>query len=134
MGVGGTLSTPPPATGASPFRWALPSPILDRHRSSGRSRWRRIEEPQAALHRFSGHEGQYLTPKNVAVSLSVEAADVPEHFQLVTDEQRLKIGHETADILLAAVRQARDRPVGGGSREVCDQCGQVPDRQGQRQW
>jgi NTP pyrophosphatase (non-canonical NTP hydrolase) len=71
---------------------------------------REIEELQAALRRFAEERdwGQFHTPKNLAASLSIEAAEVLEHFQWLTDEQsrqltdeqRLKVGHEIADVLL----------------------------------
>lgn len=69
-----------------------------------------IEELQAALRRFAEQRdwGQFHTPKNPAVSLSIEAAEVLEHFQwltdeqsrALTDEQRTEVGHEIADVLL----------------------------------
>lgn len=69
-----------------------------------------IEELQAALRQFAEERdwGQFHTPKNLAASLSIESAEVLEHFQWLTDEQsrqltqeqRLKVGHEIADVLL----------------------------------
>ena len=71
---------------------------------------REIEELQAALRRFAEERdwGQFHTPKNLAASLSIEAAEVLEHFQWLTDEQsrqltdeqRQAVGHEIADVLL----------------------------------
>ncbi|MGY0611269.1 MULTISPECIES: nucleotide pyrophosphohydrolase [unclassified Luteimonas] len=69
-----------------------------------------IEELQAALRRFAEERdwGQFHSPKNLAVSLSIEAAEVLEHFQWLTDEQsrnlddarRQEVAHEIADVLL----------------------------------
>lgn len=69
-----------------------------------------IEQLQAALRRFASERdwGQFHSPKNLAASLSIEAAEVLEHFQWLTDEQsrtlsdeqRQKVGHEIADVLL----------------------------------
>lgn len=71
---------------------------------------REIEELQAALRRFAEERdwGQFHTPKNLAASLSIEAAEVLEHFQWLTDEQsrqltagqRQAVAHEIADVLL----------------------------------
>jgi NTP pyrophosphatase (non-canonical NTP hydrolase) len=71
---------------------------------------REIEELQAALRRFAAERdwGQFHTPKNLAASLSIEAAEVLEHFQWLTDgqsrqltgKQRQQAGHEIADVLL----------------------------------
>lgn len=49
---------------------------------------------------------QFQTPKNLAVSISLEAAELLEHFQWTTDnqdippERRDKIAEEVADILI----------------------------------
>ncbi|MGY1457061.1 nucleotide pyrophosphohydrolase [Luteimonas sp. A534] len=69
-----------------------------------------IEELQAALRRFADERdwGQFHSPKNLAVSLSLEAAEVLEHFQWLTEEQsrtlddarRQAVAHEIADVLL----------------------------------
>ena len=69
-----------------------------------------VQELQAALRRFAEERdwGQFHTPKNLAASLSIEAAEVLEHFQWLTDqqsqqltdEQREQVGHEIADVLL----------------------------------
>ena len=71
---------------------------------------REIEELQATLRQFADERdwGQFHTPKNLAASLSIEAAEVLEHFQWLTDEQsrqltdeqREQVGHEIADVLL----------------------------------
>ena len=69
-----------------------------------------IKELQAALRRFADERdwGQFHSPKNLAVSLSLEAAEVLEHFQWLNDEQsrdlddarRQAVAHEIADVLL----------------------------------
>jgi len=57
---------------------------------------------------------QYQTPKNLAMALSVEVAELLEHFQWLTAEQscapdecaRQEIAHEIADVQLYLVRLA----------------------------
>lgn len=68
-----------------------------------------IQTLQAALRRFADERdwGQFHTPKNLAAALSVEAAELLEHFQwltdeqsrLLSDEQRQAVSHEIADVL-----------------------------------
>ena len=58
--------------------------------------------------------GQFHSPKNLACALSVEAAELLEHFQWMTEEQsrapddaqRAKIAHEAADVLLYLIQLA----------------------------
>lgn len=58
--------------------------------------------------------GQFHSPKNLACALSVEAAELLEHFQWMTedqsrapaDAQREHIAHEAADVLLYLVQLA----------------------------
>lgn len=69
-----------------------------------------------ALRRFAAERDwdQFHSPKNLAVALSVEAAELLEHFQWLTDEQsaalppdtRAKVGEELADVLLYLIRLA----------------------------
>lgn len=71
---------------------------------------REIEELQADLRRFAEERdwGQFHSPKNLAASLSIEAAEVLEHFQWLTEEQsrqldegrRQAVAHEIADVFL----------------------------------
>jgi len=71
---------------------------------------RDIEALQTALRSFSNDRdwGQFHSPKNLAAALSVEAAELLEHFQWLTEEQsrtlsedkRMKVGEEVADVLL----------------------------------
>jgi len=67
-----------------------------------------------ALRRFAAERDwdQFHSPKNLAVALSVEAAELLEHFQWLTDEQsaalspetRARVGEEVADVLLYLIR------------------------------
>jgi dCTP diphosphatase len=69
-----------------------------------------------ALRRFAAERDwdQFHSPKNLAVALSVEAAELLEHFQWLTDEQsaalsadvRSRVAQEMADVLLYLVRLA----------------------------
>ena len=55
---------------------------------------------------------QFHTPKNLACALSVEASELLEHFQWLTEEQsrtlpeakRIAVGEEIADVLLYLVQ------------------------------
>lgn len=63
-----------------------------------------------ALRRFAAERDweQFHSPKNLAAALSVEAAELLEHFQWLTEAQsrslsadkRAAVGHEIADVLL----------------------------------
>ena len=69
-----------------------------------------IESLQAALRLFAQerHWEQFHSPKNLASALSVEAAELLEHFQWLTEEQsrslpdekRIDVAEEVADVLL----------------------------------
>lgn len=58
--------------------------------------------------------GQFHSPKNLACALSVEAAELLEHFQWMTEDQsrspgeaqRAEIAHEAADVLLYLIQFA----------------------------
>lgn len=60
------------------------------------------------------HWGPFHSPKNLACALSVEAAELLEHFQWMTedqsrapaDAQREQIAHEAADVLLYLIQLA----------------------------
>ncbi len=77
---------------------------------------RETEELQAALREFARERDwdQFHTPKNLAAALSVEAAELLEHFQWLTEEQsrtfsaekREKVGEEIADVLLYLLQLA----------------------------
>ncbi len=57
---------------------------------------------------------QFQSPKNVAMALIVEAAELVEHFQWLTEEQSYQlpadkkqaVAHEMADILIYLIRLA----------------------------
>lgn len=55
---------------------------------------------------------QFHTPKNLAMAMSIEAAEVMEHFQWLptgrelTDDKKLAVSHELADVLVYLVRLA----------------------------
>ena len=69
-----------------------------------------ISELQQTLRQFANERDweQFHTPKNLATALSVEAAELLEHFQWLTAEQsrsiptdkRAAIAHEIADVFL----------------------------------
>ncbi len=56
----------------------------------------------------------FHSPKNLASALAVEAAELLEHFQWLTeaqsralsDAQRVEVGHEAADVLLYLIQLA----------------------------
>lgn len=68
------------------------------------------------LRRFAAERDwdQFHSPKNLAMALSVEAAELLEHFQWLSDaessalspELRAKVSEEIADVLLYLVRLA----------------------------
>jgi NTP pyrophosphatase (non-canonical NTP hydrolase) len=57
---------------------------------------------------------QFHTPKNLAMSVAIEAAEIMEHFQWLTPEQganldiaaKREVAYEIADVLLYLVRLA----------------------------
>lgn len=65
---------------------------------------------QAQLRAFADERewGQFHSPKNLACALSVEAAELLEHFQWLTEEQsrsmadgkRLEVSEEIADVFI----------------------------------
>jgi dCTP diphosphatase len=69
-----------------------------------------LESLTLALRRFAADRewDQFHSPKNLASALTVEAAELLEHFQWLTEEQswnlapgkRLAVSHELADVLL----------------------------------
>jgi len=68
------------------------------------------------LRRFSAERDwdQYHSPKNIAIALSVEASELLEHFQWLTEEQShslpteklAAVGKEMADVLLFLISLA----------------------------
>ena len=75
-----------------------------------------LEDLRDALRRFAAERDwdQFHFPKNLAIALSVEAAELLEHFQWLPDlesaalpvETRAKIREELADVLLYLIRLA----------------------------
>ena len=73
-----------------------------------------LEKIKRALRKFADDRewNQFHTPKNLAMALSVEAAELVEIFQWLTEEesgkltptQRLQTEHEVADIFLYLLR------------------------------
>ena len=77
---------------------------------------RDIENLQAALRAFAQARDweQFHSPRNLAAALSVEASEVLEHFQWLTDEQsrqldadrKAQVAAEIADVLLYLLQLA----------------------------
>ena len=75
-----------------------------------------IKALQNALREFARQRewDQFHSPKNLAAALSVESAELLEHFQWLTDEQshnfsddkRAKVAEELADVMLYALQLA----------------------------
>ena len=75
-----------------------------------------LAELRDALRRFAAERewDQFHFPKNLAIALSVEAAELLEHFQWLPDvesaalpaETRTKVREELADVLLYLIRLA----------------------------
>jgi NTP pyrophosphatase (non-canonical NTP hydrolase) len=75
-----------------------------------------LAELRDALRRFAAERAwePFHSPKNLAIALSVEAAELLEHFQwlsesesaALTPEVRAKVGEELADVLLYLIRLA----------------------------
>jgi dCTP diphosphatase len=75
-----------------------------------------LDELRERLRHFAAERGweQFHTPKNLAMSVAIEAAEIMEHFQWLTAEQcdaldaaaRREVALEIADVLLYLVRLA----------------------------
>ena len=75
-----------------------------------------LAELRTKLRRFAAERDwdQFHSPKNLAMALSVEAAELLEHFQWLSDvessalspETRSKVAEELADVLLYLIRLA----------------------------
>jgi dCTP diphosphatase len=75
-----------------------------------------LHELRDALRQFAADRDwdQFHSPKNLAMALSVEAAELMEHFQWVKEaesaevsaERREKVAEEIADVLLYLIRLA----------------------------
>ena len=75
-----------------------------------------LDDLQEALQRFADERDweQFHSPKNLAMALGVEVAELAEHFQWLTQQQSMnlaadtkqEVGEELADILIYLVRLA----------------------------
>jgi len=75
-----------------------------------------LEELRDALQQFASERDwdQFHSPKNLAIALSVEAAELLEHFQwtpeadtaVLSTETHAKVREEIADVLLYLIRLA----------------------------
>ena len=75
-----------------------------------------LQELRNALRQFAAERDwdQFHSPKNLAIALNVEAAELLEHFQWVSDVEsaeiptatRAKVREELADVLLYLIRLA----------------------------
>ena len=75
-----------------------------------------LQELRDRLRRFAAERdwNQFHGPKNLAMSVAIEAAEIMEHFQWLTpvqsdelgQEARREVAHEMADVLLYLVRLA----------------------------
>jgi NTP pyrophosphatase (non-canonical NTP hydrolase) len=75
-----------------------------------------LQELRNALRQFAAERAweQFHSPKNLAIALNVEAAELLEHFQWLSDVEsaeippatRAKVREELADVLLYLIRLA----------------------------
>lgn len=75
-----------------------------------------LEELRAELRQFAAERDwdQFHSPKNLAIAVSIEATELLEHFQWISEaestvlnpEQKAKAREELADVLLYLVRLA----------------------------
>lgn len=75
-----------------------------------------LEALRNALRQFASDRdwNQFHSPKNLAIALNVEAGELLEHFQWMSEaesialdpEQQAKVREETADVLLYLIRLA----------------------------
>ena len=75
-----------------------------------------LQDLRERLRHFAAERdwNQFHGPKNLAMSVAIEAAEIMEHFQWLTPAQSLELGHaarrevahEIADVLLYLVRLA----------------------------
>jgi|SRR5919108_2174137 NTP pyrophosphatase (non-canonical NTP hydrolase) len=75
-----------------------------------------LQNLRSALRQFAADRDwdQFHSPKNLAIALNVEAAELLEHFQWMSDleskeipsEKRLRVREELADVLLYLIRLA----------------------------
>jgi len=68
--------------------------------------------------------GQFHSPKNLAMSMAIEASELMEHFQWLTNEQseeidaavRHEVGEELADVVCYAMSLANSLDIDIGTR------------------
>ena len=75
-----------------------------------------LEELRAVVRQFVSERGrdQHHNPENLAIAMTLEAGEVLEHFQWLseadsfklTPEQRREVGHELSDVLMGVIRVA----------------------------
>ena len=72
-----------------------------------------LKDLTAAMHRFVASKGWYQpdsprpqTPRNLAASLAIEAAEVLEHFQWREQAEREQLSGELADVALYLLQLA----------------------------
>ncbi|WP_434212196.1 nucleotide pyrophosphohydrolase [[Pseudomonas] boreopolis] len=73
-----------------------------------------LQELQSAMRQFAQERDweQFHSPKNLVMALSIEASELMEHFQWLTeaqsrtlpDERKAQVGTEIADVLLYLLR------------------------------
>jgi len=71
-----------------------------------------IQSIQASLRSFAEERewGQFHSPKNLAAALSVEAAELLEHFQWLTEEQSRAIPEEKRDAIAQEIADVLSWP------------------------
>lgn len=108
--------------------------------------WKDIENLQAELREFVEERDweQFHSPKNIAMALVVEAGELMEPFQWLTEEQSRElnsdameqVADEIADVQIYLARLADQLAVsigGCGGAEVCKESGEVSGRGGTRE-
>jgi NTP pyrophosphatase (non-canonical NTP hydrolase) len=98
-----------------------------------------VAEMRAAVRRFveARDWGDFHTPKNLSMSIAIEAAEIMEHFQWLTAEQsaglvadlhgRAQLADELADVLIYCLGLANQSEI-DLSRAVEDQLARNEDR------
>lgn len=75
-----------------------------------------LEQLRAVVRQFVAERGwdQHHNPKNLAIAMTIEAAEVLEHFQWLSEaesfqlspEKRREVAHELSDVLMGVIRVA----------------------------
>jgi NTP pyrophosphatase (non-canonical NTP hydrolase) len=89
---------------------------MDAHNTDSKASSDSLTGLRDRLRRFAAERDweQFHTPKNLAMSAAIEAAEIMEHFQWLTPVQsatlpeakRAEVAHEIADVMLYLVRLA----------------------------